>query len=135
MKLPVLNSTLNTIMKRFRWLILATFLLIGCKTYLNEVELKQLVTGKVTASQLSDEAICKILQSADIPSVTRQMWYRGINCRKTTQPLVSWKLPDLDKNFTIKREYQINYNVIILKYNIKAGKFIYEIPKNHLKAY
>ena len=33
--------------------------------------------------KLSDEAICKILQSADIASVTRQMWYRGINFRKS----------------------------------------------------
>ena len=68
-------------------LLILIFLINGCKTYLNEVELKQLVTGKVTASQLSDEAICKILQTADIPSVTRQMWYRGINCRKSAQPL------------------------------------------------
>ena len=90
-------------------ILILIFLINGCKTYLNEVEIKQLVTGKVTASQLSDEAICKILQSADIPSVTRQMWYRGINCRKSAQPLVSWELPDLDENFTIKREYQKNY--------------------------
>ena len=122
-------------MKKFRLLILATFLLIGCKTYLDEVELKQLVTGKVKASQLSDKAICKILQSADIPSVTRQMWYRGINCRKSAQPLVSWELPDLDENFTIKREYQKNYNVIIPEYNIKPRKFIYGNPKQSLEYY
>tara|TARA_Y100000590_G_C15690687_1_gene1003305 strand:+ start:121 stop:2109 length:1989 start_codon:yes stop_codon:yes gene_type:complete len=122
-------------MKRFRLLILATFLLIGCKTYLDEVELKQLVTGKVKASQLSDKAICKILQSADIPSVTRQMWYRGINCRKSAQPLVSWELPDLDENFTIKREYQKNYNVIIPEYNIKPRKFVYGNPKQSLEYY
>ena len=123
------------VFKIFRWLILATFLLIGCKTYLDEVELKQLVTGKVKASQLSDKAICKILQSADIPSVTRQMWYRGINCRKSAQPLVSWELPDLDENFTIKREYQKNYNVIIPEYNIKPRKFVYGNPKQSLEYY
>ena len=116
-------------------LLILIFLINGCKTYLNEVELKQLVTGKVTASQLSDEAICKILQTADIPSVTRQMWYRGINCRKSAQPLVSWKLPDLNENFNIKREYQINYNVIIPKYNIKARKFVYGNPKQSLEYY
>ena len=123
------------VFKIFRWLILATFLLTGCKTYLNEVELKQLVTGKVTASQLSDDAICKILQRADIPSVTRQMWYRGLDCRKSAQPLISWELPDLDENFTIKREYQKNYNVIIPEYNIKPRKFVYGNPKQSLEYY
>ena len=41
--------------RKFRWLIIVTFFLTGCKTYLNEVELKELMTGKVTASQLSDD--------------------------------------------------------------------------------
>ena len=89
------------VFKIFRWLILATFLLTGCKTYVNEVELKELITGKVTASQLSDDAICKILQRADIPSVTREMWDRGLDCRKSAQPLVSWKPPNIEENFAI----------------------------------
>ena len=123
------------VFKIFRWLILATFLLTGCKTYVNEVELKELSTGKVTASQLSDDAICKILQRADIPSVTREMWYRGLDCRKSAQPLVSWEPPDIEENFAIEKEYQKNYNVIIPDYKIHPRKYIYGNPKQSLEYY
>jgi len=121
--------------RKFRWLIIVTFFLTGCKTYLNEVELKELMTGKVTASQLSDDAICKILQRADIPSVTRQMWNRGLDCRKSAQPLVSWEPPDIEENFAIENEYQKNYNVIIPDYKIHPRKYIYGNPKQSLEYY
>ena len=123
------------VFKIFRWLILATFLLTGCKTYVNEVELKELISRKVTASQLSDDAICKILQRADLPTVTREMWDRGLDCRKSAQPLVSWEPPDIEEYFAIEREYQKNYNVIIPDYKIHPRKYIYGNPKQSLEYY
>ena len=123
------------VFKIFRWLILATFLLTGCKTYVNEVELKELISRKVTASQLSDDAICKILQRADLPTVTREMWDRGLDCRKSVQPLVSWEPPDIEEYFAIEREYQKNYNVIIPDYKIHPRKYIYGNPKQSLEYY
>ena len=96
----------------FRCLIFAIFSLTGCKTYVNQVELKEVISGKVLASQLSDDAICRILERADIPKVTREMWDRGLECRKSAQPLVSWEPPNIEENFAVERQYQKNYNVI-----------------------
>jgi len=123
------------VFKIFRWLILATFLLTGCKTYVNEVAINELISGEVKASQLSDDAICKILQRADVPTVTREMWDRGLDCRKSAQPLVSWQPPNIEENFTIERQYQKNYNVIIPDYKINQNTYIYGNPKQSLEYY
>jgi len=123
------------VIRKFRWLIIVTFFLTGCKTYLNEVGIKEIITGKVPAYKLSDEAICKVLQRVDLPSVVKEMNNRGLNCRKSAQPLALWEPPKLEENFVTEKEYQEKYNVQIPDYKIHIKKSIYGTPEQSLKYY
>ena len=97
--------------------------------------LKDLITQKIKAEDLSDEKLCLSLKHLDLPSTFYEMQRRGLSCLHSSIPQENWYLPTRDEAFKYLREYQKKNNVDVPEFNLSNAQPVFGDVRQTVELY
>ena len=97
--------------------------------------LKDLITQKIKAEDLSDEKLCLSLKYLDLPSTFYEMQRRGLSCLHSSIPQENWYLPTRDEAFKYLREYQKKNNVDVPEFNPSNAQPVFGDVRQTVELY
>ena len=83
--------------------------------------LKNLVTKKITASELSDEDLCLSLKFLDLPSTFYEHQKRGLDCLAIKNPQKGWVMPTRDEAFKYLKQYKRIYKISVPSFSFEGA--------------
>lgn len=83
--------------------------------------MKDLVTKKITASELSDEELCLSLNFLDLPSTFYEHQKRSLDCLTIKNPQKGWSMPTRDEAFKHLKQYQKIYKIALPSFSLEGS--------------
>ena len=84
--------------------------------------MKDLVTKKITASELSDEELCLSLNFLDLPSTFYEHQKRSLDCLTIKNPQKGWSMPTRDEAFKHLKQYQKIYKIALPSFSLEGSR-------------
>jgi len=87
--------------------------------------LRDLVTKKILANELSDEDLCRSLKFLDLPSTFYEHQKRGLDCLEIKNPQKAWKMPTRKEAFKHIKLYQKKYKVVVPEFSFENSSPVF----------
>ena len=84
--------------------------------------LKDLVTKKIAAGELSDEDLCLSLKFLDLPSTFYEHQKRGLDCLAIKNPQKRWAMPTRDEAFKYLKQYKRIYKIAMPSFSLEGSR-------------